>query len=64
MTLDEARAHLHDRVVYRPTTPTPGASPAEAMEGVITPVGSLWAFVRYSTDRHNKATDPSQLELA
>ena len=62
MTLDEARAHVHDRVVYRPAG-APGAPPAEAMEGVITSVGPLWAFVRYGGDEHSKATDPGQLWL-
>jgi hypothetical protein len=59
MTLDEAREHIRDSVVYRPYAP--GLDPPEM--GVITDVSEQWAFVRYGDDRHSKATDPALLTL-
>ena len=56
MTLDEARAHIGDGVVYRP--------PHGVVEdGVITSVGDRFVFARYGTDTHSKATDPAFLTL-
>jgi hypothetical protein len=59
MTLDEARAHIGQGVVYqRPDIPD---LPAE--DGVITSVGSLLVFVRYSGDGHISGTHPHDLTL-
>lgn len=55
MTLDEARDHVGDRVLYR-------AHGDLAEEGVITGVGGL-VHVRYDGDQHAKATYPGDLEL-
>ncbi len=57
MTLDEARKHIADGVVYHP----PGGGPAE--NGVITSVGKWFAFVRYGTQGHSKATAAEYLTL-
>jgi hypothetical protein len=56
MTLDEARDHIGDKVVYRPTV---GA----LEDGVITSVSSLMAFVRYGDEGTPQATRPGDLEL-
>lgn len=54
MTLDEARAHLGNAVVYN----TPGYPPEQ---GVITSVNAHFVFVRYGADMHSKATSASFL---
>lgn len=56
MTLDEARAHIGDGVVY-----ATGFSPPE--DGVITGVSASLVFVRYSGQAHAKGTDPADLTL-
>ena len=59
MTLDEARRHIGEKVAYRPY------SDLDRDEtGVITRVNDRYAFVRYGTDEHSKATDPARLGLA
>lgn len=58
MTLDEARTHIGHKVVYRPCN---GLDRDEI--GVITSVGERYAFVRYGSDEHGKATYPAKLEL-
>jgi hypothetical protein len=61
VTLDEARAHIGDGVVYR--HPWCGC---EGDDGVITSVGTRFVFVRYR-DQHpgadGRATDPADLTL-
>lgn len=56
MTLEEARQHIGDGVVYRP----PAGFAAE--QGIITSVSKRWVFVRYGLSG-SKATDPAQLTL-
>lgn len=56
MTLDECRAHVGAGVVYEPAD-------GRREDGVITSVNSMYAFVRFGTDAHSKATHPGQLEL-
>jgi hypothetical protein len=65
ITLDQAREALEAAgpgeagVVYRP--PHPGA---EAEQGVITSVSTLYVYVRYSGDcTGSKATHPAALEF-
>lgn len=59
MTLDEARDHIGDAVVYRP----PGAAPGDREErGVITGTGNL-VFVRYGDNPQAQATYPADLTL-
>lgn len=55
MTLDEARAHINETVVYE--------SGAGTEEGVITYVGPTWVFVRFGADQHSKACYPATLRL-
>lgn len=55
MTLEEAKASIGRRVVYRDT-------PNHSEVGVITSVGS-WVFVRYGSDQQSKATAAWSLEL-
>lgn len=58
MTLDEAREHIGNKVVYRAAhIPTD----AFGEEGVITSVNSSMVFVRYGADAHSKATYPSDI---
>ncbi len=54
MTLDEARGHLGNIVVYH----TPGGA---VEQGVITSVNAHFVFVRYGTDTHSKATAAGML---
>jgi hypothetical protein len=56
MTLDDARAHVGDGVVYRPAH---GARE----QGVITSVNDAYVFVRYGADQGSKATRPADLQL-
>lgn len=58
MTIDEAREHIGNKVVYR-AAHVPVDSPVE--EGVITSVNSIMVFVRYGSDAHSKATYPSDI---
>lgn len=59
MTLDEARAHIGDAVIYHPYAPE--LDPAE--EGVITSVNDRYVFVRYGGDKGSKATAAERLTL-
>ena len=59
MTLDEARSHVGDAVVYHPYAPE--LDPVE--EGVITSVNDRYVFVRYGTDKGSKATSAERLTL-
>jgi hypothetical protein len=56
MTLDEAREHVGEGVVYR-------TAYGNTEDGVITSVGDRWVFVRYTGDQRSKATDPGMLHL-
>jgi hypothetical protein len=56
MTLDEARAHIGDGVVY-----TPAGGDRE--DGVITGVSRTSVFVRFTGDQFGKGTDPADLTL-
>ncbi len=51
MTLDECRRAVGSGVVYVPSRE----------DGVITGVSTQYVFVRYSGDRHSKATLPEDL---
>ena len=62
MTLGQAREHIGHGVVYQPR-PLGGHPLGEAEDGVITSVGDLFIFVRYSGDNFPKATDPAALTL-
>ena len=59
MTLDEARNHIGNGVIYVPS----GSSADAAEEGTITSVGERWVFVRYGSSRTSAATDPADLTL-
>lgn len=56
MTIDEAREHIDDGVVY-----SNGYAPPE--NGVITSVSASLVFVRYTGTPHAKGTDPADLTL-
>jgi hypothetical protein len=56
MTIDEAREHTGDGVVY-----SNGYAPPEA--GVIASVSASLVFVRYTGALHAKGTDPADLTL-
>ena len=56
MTLDEARAHIGDPVVWKHDT-------ADPEEGVITNVGRVWVFVQYPGMDHPVAERPGNLTL-
>ena len=56
MTLDEARSHIGDGVVY-------SSPPDPAEDGVITGVSATTVFVRYRGDPHAKGTNPADLTL-
>ena len=56
MTLDQARQHIGDGVVY-----SPDHGPAE--DGTITGTSDRYVFVRYAGDSHSKATAPEDLTL-
>ena len=56
MTLDEARGHIGDGVIYQPNH-------GDAEEGTITSVNHRFVFVRYGSRRTSAATDPSSLSL-
>lgn len=55
MTLDEARRHIGNKVVYR-------TGYGRVEEGVVTSVNDRFVFVRYGSDVHSKSTDPSAIE--
>lgn len=59
MTLDEARQHIGDGVVYDPYAPELD----EPEEGVITSVNDHYVFVRYGADKGSKATAADRLTL-
>ena len=56
MTLDEARSHIGDGVIYRPAH-------GETEEGTITSVNDRFVFVRYGARRTSAATEPAALTL-
>jgi hypothetical protein len=56
VTIDEAREHIGDRVVY-----ASGYNPPE--NGVITGVSRTSVFVRFDGALHAKGTDPADLTL-
>ena len=57
MTLQEAREHIGDQVVYTPDHDSPE-------DGVITSVGERYVFVRYGFQSRGKATPAEKLRLA
>jgi hypothetical protein len=59
VTLDEARARIGCKVVYRATHVAPG-EPGE--EGVITSVNSSYVFVRYGAHANSAATPANCLQ--
>lgn len=54
MTLDEARQHIGNAVVYY-------VDDGLAEQGVITSVNEVYVFVRYGSDMHSKATRAEDL---
>jgi hypothetical protein len=56
MTLDEARAHVGETVLY-------SSVPGECEAGVIVTVGSKYVHVCYGKDQNAKATRPELLTL-
>jgi hypothetical protein len=56
MTLDEARAHVGETVLY-------SSVPGECEPGVIVTVGETYVHVCYGRDRNAKATRPELLTL-
>jgi hypothetical protein len=56
VTLDEARDHIGEHVVY-------SAVPGDAEEGVIDSVGRLYVYVRYMRSPSPVATFPENLTL-
>ncbi len=66
MTLEEARAHIGHGVVYDPPDLDPWSDTKATVrreDGVITAVGELYVFVRYSEGAVAKATHPDNLTL-
>lgn len=59
MTLDEARAHIGDGVIYRPR----GGGIDSTEEGTITSVSDRFAFVCFGRSQTSAATDPDDLTL-
>jgi hypothetical protein len=59
MTIEEAREHVGDGVIYHPYAPE--LDPVE--HGVISSVSDKYVFVRYGTDVASKATSPELLTL-
>lgn len=59
MTIDEARDHIGDEVVYHPYAPD--LDPVE--QGVITSVNDSYVYVRYVGDLASKGTAPELLTL-
>lgn len=59
MTLDEARTHIGNGVIYHPC----GCTAESAEEGTITSVNDQYVFVRYGTSRTSAATRPEDLTL-
>lgn len=59
MTVEEAREHIGEEVIYHPYAPE--LDPAE--QGVITSVNGCYAFVRYGSEAASKATSPYLLTL-
>ena len=57
MTIDEAREHIGEAVVYT------ALDPVSQEDGVITSVANTIVFVRYTGDHHSKATYPRDLDL-
>jgi len=57
MTLDEAREHIGDKVIYR----IPESIRTD--EGVITSVNHRFVFVRYGSDYGSQATTPERPRL-
>ena len=57
MTIDEARAHIGDGVIFHPR------DTIWVEEGTITSVNDRWVFVRYGRSRTSAATDPADLTL-
>lgn len=56
MTLEEAREHIEEGVVYT-------AAEGTVEDGVIVSVGEQFVFVRYGADKTAKATHPAALTL-
>lgn len=56
MTLDEARDHIGEGVVYTPCG-------CRREEGVITSVRAPYVFVQYGYEQHSTATHPAYLTL-
>lgn len=56
MTLDEARDHTREHVIY-------SAVPGDAEEGVIDSVGRRYVYVRYMRSPRPVATYPENLTL-
>jgi hypothetical protein len=56
MTLDEARASIGAKVLYR-------TAYGRTDDGVISSVNDRWVLVRYGADTGSKATDPAALSL-
>ena len=57
MRLTDARAHIGDKVIYRP----PGQGPEAAEEGVVTSLNDVYVFVRYGSQVGSAATRPEDL---
>lgn len=60
MTLQEAKQHIGDRVVYEPVHQ---GEKHRREGGVIESVGTAYVFVRYDGDGASKATHPADLRL-
>lgn len=60
MTLEQARENIGNNVTYHPFV---GRKAKDCEYGVITSVNDRYVFVRYGSDRHSKATNPSDLTL-
>ena len=60
MTIQECKDNVGRYVTY---IPYKGCDPKLYERGVITSVNDKYAFVRYGSDLHSKATDPCDLML-
>jgi hypothetical protein len=59
MTIDEARAHIGDGVIWRPS----GGGTDSTEEGAITSVSDRWVYVRFTAALTGVPIDPAYLTL-
>lgn len=60
MTLEEAKQHIGDSVIYKPFK---DCDKSQWEYGTITSVNDRYVFVRYGRDNYSKATRAEDLEI-